>query len=37
MWYLLPRENIVWTYVIENEDENGKKVVTDFFSMNRLA
>lgn len=33
---MLPRKDIVWSYVIENTDENGKIVVTDFFSMNRL-
>lgn len=38
MWYLLPKgENLVWSYVIENLDENGKTVVTDFFSMNRIT
>lgn len=35
--HLMPKENIVWTYVIENLDENGKKFVTDFFSMYRLT
>ena len=37
IWYLMPRDDITWSYVIENEDENGKLVVTDFFSMNRLT
>lgn len=37
--YLIPKEedNLTWTYVIENEDENGKVIITDFFSMNRLT
>lgn len=35
--FLLPKDNVVWTYVIENEDEKGKLVVTDFFSMYRLT
>jgi hypothetical protein len=39
MWFLLPKEkdNLVWTYVIENNDENGKIEITDFFSMNRIT
>jgi glycylpeptide N-tetradecanoyltransferase len=34
--HLLPKEDIVWTYVVEDIFE-GKKVVTDFFSMYRLT
>ena len=34
--YLFPQDNVVWTYVIENEVD-GKKQVTDFFSMHRLT
>lgn len=34
--FLLPKKDVVWTYVIENE-ENGKKTITDFFSMYRLT
>ena len=30
--FLLPKENIVWTYVIENDVE-GKMQVTDFFAL----
>ena len=39
MWFLLPKEkdNLVWTYVIENNDENGNIQITDFFSMNRIT
>jgi glycylpeptide N-tetradecanoyltransferase len=33
MHFLLPKENIVWTYVIEDDS----KQVTDFFSMYRLS
>lgn len=33
MHHLLPKEDIVWTYVVEDS----KKVVTDFFSMYRLT
>ena len=33
---MLPKDNIVWTYVIENEID-GKKTVTDFFSMYRIS
>ena len=34
----MPKDDVVWTYVIENPSENGKKkVVTDFFSMYRLT
>lgn len=33
---LLPLDEVVWTYVIEN-DVDGKKQVTDFFSMHRLT
>jgi hypothetical protein len=36
MHYLLPKENIVYTWVIENEVD-GKMAVTDFFSMHVLA
>mmetsp|Transcript_958 Transcript_958/g.1704 ORF Transcript_958/g.1704 Transcript_958/m.1704 type:complete len:323 (-) Transcript_958:67-1035(-) len=34
--YLLPKEDVVWTYVIENEVD-GRLQVTDFFSMFRLT
>lgn len=34
--YLLPKPEIVWTWVIENEIE-GKKQVTDFFAMHRMS
>ena len=34
--FLMPRENVVWTYVIEDKID-GKAVVTDFFSMTRLT
>lgn len=34
--HLLPKEDIVWTYVVE-DIVGGKKVVTDFFSMYRLT
>ena len=37
MHLLLPKDDIVWTYVIEGEDVNGKPVVTDFISMYRLT
>ena len=36
MHFLLPKDDVVWTYVIENEVD-GKKEVTDFFSMYRLS
>ena len=32
----MPREDVLWTWVIENEVD-GKKEVTDFFSMHRLT
>tara|TARA_B110000305_G_C19289909_1_gene563645 strand:+ start:556 stop:1002 length:447 start_codon:yes stop_codon:yes gene_type:complete len=35
--WILPKDEVVWTWVIENEDEKGNKVVTDFFSMYRLT
>ena len=35
--HLMPKENVVWTYVIENDDADGKKYVSDFFSMYRLT
>lgn len=35
--HLLPKKDVVWTYVIENDGDDGKKVVTDFFSMYRLT
>jgi len=35
MHHILPRDDIVWSYVIENEVE-GKPKITDFFCMNRL-
>lgn len=35
--HLMPKENVVWTYVIENIDIDGKKYVSDFFSMYRLT
>ncbi len=31
----MPRKDLVWTWVIENEVE-GKKTVTDFFSMTKV-
>ena len=34
--HLLPKPDVVWTYVVE-DFVNGKKVVTDFFSMYRLT
>ena len=37
MHLLLPKDDIVWTYVIEGDEENGKPVVTDFVSMYRLT
>ena len=36
LYFLLPREDIVWTYVIENFID-GKQQITDFFSMQRLT
>jgi len=33
--FLVPKENVVWTYVIENEVE-GKVQITDFFSIHRM-
>lgn len=36
MQYLLPKADVVWTYVIENMVD-GKVQVTDFFSMHRLG
>lgn len=33
--FLIPKDGIVWTWIIENET-NGKKEITDFFSVNRL-
>lgn len=35
MHHILPKDDIVWSYVIENEVD-GKLKVTDFFAMNRL-
>lgn len=35
--WLLPKEDAVWTYVIEGLNDEGKKEVTDFFSMYRLC
>ena len=32
-YFMLPKENVVWTYVIEDD----KKVVTDFFTMHRTS
>lgn len=32
---MLPKKDIVWTWVIENEVD-GKLQVTDFFSMHNL-
>jgi hypothetical protein len=37
MHHLLPKKDVVWTYVIENKDSDGKKYVSDFFSMYRLT
>ena len=34
--FLMPKDKVVWTWVIENEVD-GKKVVTDFFSMHRIT
>ena len=34
--FLLTKNGIVWTWVIENE-VSGKKEITDFFSVNRLS
>ena len=34
--FLLPKDGIVWTWVVEN-DSNGKKEITDFFYVNRLS
>jgi proteasome assembly chaperone (PAC2) family protein len=31
----MPRDNVVWTYVIENTVK-GQKKVTDFFSVHRM-
>jgi len=36
MHYLLPKDEVVWTWVIENEVD-GKLQVTDFFSCHRLS
>jgi glycylpeptide N-tetradecanoyltransferase len=36
MHWLLPKENVVWTWVIENMVD-GKVQVTDFFSMHVLG
>ena len=33
MYYLLPREGLLYTWVIENLNEAGKLEVTDFYSM----
>ena len=33
---LLPKDNVVWTWVIENLVE-GKMQVTDFYSMHRMT
>ena len=33
---MLPKQDVVWTYVVE-DFVNGKKTVTDFFSMYRLT
>ena len=32
-YFMLPKDNVVWTYVIEDD----KKQVTDFFTMHRLS
>lgn len=37
MHLLLPKDGIVWTYVIEGDFVNDKPVVTDFVSMYRLT
>ena len=37
MHHLLPKADVVWTYVIENPNDKGKAEVTDFFSMHRLT
>ena len=37
MHLLLPKDDIVWTYVIDGVDEKGNKAVTDFISMYRLT
>uniref|UniRef100_A0A7S3MZS9 Glycylpeptide N-tetradecanoyltransferase n=1 Tax=Strombidium inclinatum TaxID=197538 RepID=A0A7S3MZS9_9SPIT len=34
--FLLPKDDVVWTYVVEGEVD-GKSAVTDFFSMYRLS
>lgn len=34
MYFIFPRTDIVWTWVIENEVE-GKKIVTDFLSLTK--
>ena len=36
IYFLLPKNDIVWTWVIEN-DVNGQKEITDFFSVTRLS
>lgn len=36
LYFILPRKDLVWTWVIENEVE-GKKTVTDFFSMTNIT
>ena len=33
----MPKDDVVWTYVIENPNDKGKPVITDFFSMYRLT
>ena len=37
MHYLMPRPGVVWTWVIENENEKGQIEVSDFFSMFKLS
>jgi len=33
MYYLLPKEGLLYTWVIENLNSAGKPEVTDFYSM----
>jgi glycylpeptide N-tetradecanoyltransferase len=34
-WFI-PRENVIYTYVVEEEDENKKTVITDMISFYSL-
>lgn len=35
--FLVPRDDLLWTWVIENPNEKGKMEITDFFSMHMQA